>query len=484
VLLSPENVRGYCLGQIGLDRVCLLQTGLCDVAKHEKQKLEIREAMVHIMAPATKQTKFADYEAPPLAVVNLSEKQYAELTQEQHPVNDWNKIILAIKAGKFENEFEYEEVKQRASKKSVFIQAFTPRKKVKFGLEVLDPGVQEVRMEASAEVQILLKPRRPVMEGAAHAPKGKEWEALCTYVQMLNTKLPELQEIMAHSEEALTDRLLGVEDELGATLAELGTGYGVPGGGYVNVWSGVGSALEKNQAVAAIVSKLAHQVKLNVTALEMANQANLESGQLKTQFVGLYQRQKAEEMKVTQLGCQFYQLTMLLNQMQQEQQRNVRVSNLNGPNLSGHAPVMANGVPVEDAVEQLQLQLQMVQSRLRSDAASVAGHVFESYEDTYQWVVANCSPEGWQYVMDMPALYSLVRPDGQEYDVMLTEESNSSKAGYASSAQDRLSLSFKTKFPGIFGADRSARNGHPFSAILEYIKWESTGIKRGFRDQV
>jgi hypothetical protein len=74
---------------------------------------------------------------------------------------------------------------------------------------------------------------------------------------------------------------------------------------------------------------------------------------------------------------------------------------------------MANGVPVEDAVEQLQLQLQMVQSHLRSDAASVAGHVFESHEDTYQWVVANCSPEDWQYVMDMPALYSLVRPDGQ-----------------------------------------------------------------------
>jgi hypothetical protein len=144
---------------------------------------------------------------------------------------------------------------------------------------------------------------------------------------------------------------------------------------------------------------------------------------------------------------------------------------------------MANRVPVEDAV-QLQLQLQMVQSRLRSDVASVAGHVFESYEDTFQWVVANCSPEDWQYVMDMPALYSLVRPDGQEYDVMLTEEPNSSNAGYASSAQARLSLSFKTKVPGIFGADRSARNGHPFYAISEYSKWESTGIKRGFRDQV
>jgi hypothetical protein len=149
---------------------------------------------------------------------------------------------------------------------------------------------------------------------------------------------------------------------------------------------------------------------------------------------------------------------------------------------------MVKGVPVEDEVEQLQLQLQMVQSRIRYDAVYVAGHIFESYEDTYQWKVANYNPEYWQYVMNMPALYSLVRPDGQYYDVMLTEEptpaTNSSKAGYASSAQARLSLSFKTKVPGIFGADRSAKNGHPFSAISEHSKWESTGIKRGFRDQV
>jgi hypothetical protein len=139
---------------------------------------------------------------------------------------------------------------------------------------------------------------------------------------MLNTKLQELQEVMANSEKALTDRLLGVEDELGATLAELGTGDRVPGGHYVNVWSRVGSALENNQAVASIVSKLAHQVKLNATALERVDQSNLESGQLKTPFVGLYQIQKAEEKKVTQLGGQLYQLTMILNQMQQEQQRN------------------------------------------------------------------------------------------------------------------------------------------------------------------
>jgi hypothetical protein len=70
------------------------------------------------MAPATKQTKFAAYEAPALVVANLTEKQFGELTQEQHPVNDWNRIIWDIKAGRFENELEYEEIKQRASKKA------------------------------------------------------------------------------------------------------------------------------------------------------------------------------------------------------------------------------------------------------------------------------------------------------------------------------------------------------------------------------
>jgi hypothetical protein len=35
-----------------------------DVAKHDKHKLVVPEAMVHNMAPTTKQNKFAAYEAP------------------------------------------------------------------------------------------------------------------------------------------------------------------------------------------------------------------------------------------------------------------------------------------------------------------------------------------------------------------------------------------------------------------------------------
>jgi hypothetical protein len=43
---------------------------------------------------------------------------------------------------------------------------------------------------------------------------------------------------------------------------------------------------------------------------------------------------------------------------------------------------------------------------------------------------------------------------------------------------------FQNEGSGIFGADRSTKNGHPFSAISDFSKWESTGIKKGFHDQV
>jgi hypothetical protein len=111
VLLSPGNGQGFCSGRIGSDRLCLLQEGMCDVAKHDKHKLVVPEAMVHIMVPSTKQTKFAAYEAPALLVASLTVAQYEDLTQEQHPVTGWNIIILAIKAGRFDTEKEYEEIK-------------------------------------------------------------------------------------------------------------------------------------------------------------------------------------------------------------------------------------------------------------------------------------------------------------------------------------------------------------------------------------
>jgi hypothetical protein len=66
----------------------------------------------------------------------------------------------------------------------------------------------------------------------------------------------------------------------------------------------------------------------------------------------------------------------------------------------------------------------------------------------------------------------------------MQEQSHSSRAGFASSTQARLALSFKTKVPGIFGADKAANNGHPFAAIVTYNKWIYLEIRQGFRDKV
>jgi hypothetical protein len=88
-----------------------------------------------------------------------------------------------------------------------------------------------VVLEASSYIRSLLKPRRSVSEGAAHLLTEKERGTVCTYIQLLNRRLPELHEIIFASKSTLSERIMGVEDELGAALADLGTGEGVPGGG-------------------------------------------------------------------------------------------------------------------------------------------------------------------------------------------------------------------------------------------------------------
>jgi hypothetical protein len=124
--------------------------------------------------------------------------------------------------------------------------------------------------------------------------------------------------------------------------------------------------------------------------------------------------QRAEASKLEEIrGQELYQLTYILGRIQQEHQS--IISSCGGAHRAPPTgSSMVNGIPVEDAVVQLQLDLQIVKSRLRSDATSVYGHTFESYEDTLKLVVVHCSADDCQYVMDIPALYSLVRTDGPE----------------------------------------------------------------------
>jgi hypothetical protein len=103
------------------------------------------------------------------------------------------------------------------------------------------------------------------------------------YVQMLNTRLLDLHEILFTLKAALSEHFMGVEDEY------LEKGYG---GGYANIWSGIGTGLENNQAVANLVGKITQQVKVNAgnagTVMAKANQDNVDSGALKMQLVGMY----------------------------------------------------------------------------------------------------------------------------------------------------------------------------------------------------
>jgi hypothetical protein len=183
VLLSPGNAQDYCLGRIGRDRVCLLQKEVCDVAKYERQKVEVKEPMIHIMNPATKQTTFAAYDNPALAVDLLTDLQYADLIREQHPVAEWNRILLAIKEGNFENKSEFNDIKLRATRKPAFSKSFTPRKKVKFAMGGAIEGVGMLDMGASYEVKATLQPRAMENQAEPWILTGKTLKVPIPFIQ-------------------------------------------------------------------------------------------------------------------------------------------------------------------------------------------------------------------------------------------------------------------------------------------------------------
>jgi hypothetical protein len=192
VLLCPVNAQDYCLDRIGRDRVCLLQRGLYDVAKHERQKVEVMEPMMHIMTPSTNQTKFAAYKTPALALDLFTDLQYADLIREQHHVAEWNRSLLAIKEGNLKNESEFNEINLWATSKLAFSKSFTPCKKVKFVMGGAIEDVGMLDMGASYDVKATLQPRAMEDQNEPWILTGKEWQAMCSYVQMLDSKLPEL----------------------------------------------------------------------------------------------------------------------------------------------------------------------------------------------------------------------------------------------------------------------------------------------------
>jgi hypothetical protein len=86
--------------------------------------------------------------------------------------------------------------------------------------------------------------------------------------------------------------------------------------------------------------------------------------------------------------------------------------------------------------------------------------------------------------MDMPVLYSLVKIYVQGHKALLEEQANSTKAGYASTKQACLSLSFQSKIPEIFGPGKKNQTDHPFGEVATYDKWRSSWSKLEFRASV
>jgi hypothetical protein len=118
------------------------------------------------------------------------------------------------------------------------------------------------------------------------------------------------------------ERVMGVEDEIRAVVAELGSVTDIPGGPYVNMWSGLGTVLENNQAGANLVGRIAQQVKAtdgsSKEVSQNANQASAAVDGARVQLVVVLKDQWDEEFKVSQIGGDLLQLTQLLDHVQQE----------------------------------------------------------------------------------------------------------------------------------------------------------------------
>jgi hypothetical protein len=117
---------------------------------------------------------------------------------------------------------------------------------------------------------------------------------------------------------------------------------------------------------------------------------------------------------------------------------------LPGPSEGAQVDVL----PIEDYVRQMRRELDEFASRIKSETVTIFGITFESYDDTLKWVSQYCHKDDWKYVMDMPALYSLVKTDGQGH-----------KALY-----------FQSKIPVFFWPGKANKTDHPFGELATYDK--------------
>jgi hypothetical protein len=113
-------------------------------------------------------------------------------------------------------------------KKTGSSQAFTPQKRVKFEGED-DEELEDsfVTMNVPAAVKFFLKPVFSKSEDEPFTLSEDAWNTVCTYLAILDKKFPELQEVIAKAKVAMTERVMGVADEIG-TVVVCGVDLGHP----------------------------------------------------------------------------------------------------------------------------------------------------------------------------------------------------------------------------------------------------------------
>jgi hypothetical protein len=179
---------------------------------------------------------------------------------------------------------------------------------------------------------------------------------------------------------------------------------------------------------------------------------------MRSSIVALTKSKQNSFLKFEDIHNKLLQLASLMGHIQREVQGGVGTSVLHGPS----ACAQVDGLRIEDYVRHMRRELDVFASRIKSEAVTIGEITFESCNDTLKWVSQYSQKDESKYVMDMPDMYSLVKTDGQGHKALLEEQANSTKAGYASEKQARLSLSFQSKIPDFFGPGKTNKTDHPF----------------------
>jgi hypothetical protein len=251
---------------------------------------------------------------------------------------------------------------------------------------------------------------------------AQQWNALCAYLAALDTQLPMLQRYVKEFRSLKEARVEEVKYELGAVVAEVGNGVEVSGCPHPTLWKGVSSNFETSLAMGSDFKHVLDEVReMELTAEQREGtleQVLRDIGGLKREVLQISTLRSGfqdQQTKVTEIDAKLVALSTLLQSVN---------AALLGSTATGSQDYLIDGKPLPDVVKTLRLQVEVIQSRMKSQSVHMGGISFESYEDTYRWVCTHLNENEWTYILDMPGLCSLVCRDDNIFPSQLEEEAN------------------------------------------------------------